>query len=163
MPGSQRAWAAWNFYSQSGDIAKDMLVLTYLINRLQRIPVDTPVMETLNRDREPAPGTLIDTLHFDHPSFTYEAIRAQGQLPQIQGVGGVWYAGAWSRYGFHEDGILSAVRVAEAMGAKVPWGHELDSSRTGVLPHYAEGDEHVASEPGPAEDLPGAAAVEAGE
>jgi predicted NAD/FAD-binding protein len=144
MPDSPRAWAAWNFFSESGDIKKDMLVLTYLINRLQEIPVETPVMETLNRDREPAVGTLIDTLVFEHPTFTRQAIAGQRRLHEIQGAGGVWHAGAWTRYGFHEDGMLSGVRVAESLGVTIPWGHELDGSRTRVLPEFAEPGESVA-------------------
>jgi len=147
MPKSRRAWAAWNFFSEGDSMAKDMLVLTYLINRLQDVPIETPVMETLNRDRPPAEGTLLDTLVFEHPSFTREAIRAQGRIGEIQGVGGVWFAGAWTRYGFHEDGILSGVKVAEALGAKLPWGHELDSSRTAVFRQFAEPEEHIAEDP----------------
>ena len=57
-----------------------------------------------------------------HPLFTAEAIAAQKRLPEIQGADGIWYAGAWQRYGFHEDGLLSAVRVAESLGAVAPVG-----------------------------------------
>ena len=60
------------------------------------------------------------------------------QLPSIQGVDRIWYAGAWTRYGFHEDGLLSGVRIAEALGAFLPWGSELDASRTRVLPGVDE-------------------------
>ncbi len=133
MPRNHRAWAAWNWFAQSGDIMKDMLVLTYQINWLQRIPVETTVMETLNRDRDPAEGTLLAELHFDHPSFTSEAIAAQALVPGLQGVDGIYYAGAWTRYGFHEDGLLSAVRVAELLKARLPWGDELDETRTLAL------------------------------
>jgi len=141
MPKNSRAWAAWNWFAESGDITKDMLVLTYQLNWLQDLPARTTVMETLNRNREPAPGTLLADIHFDHPNFTYEAIRAQNALPGLQGVGGVWYAGAWTRHGFHEDGLLSAVRVAESLGVRLPWGDELDPTRTRVLPGVAAGDE----------------------
>jgi len=121
MPKNRRAWAAWNWFAKTGDIRKDMLVLTYQLNWLQRIPVGTTVMETLNRDRDPAEGTLLAELHFDHPSFTRDAIAAQARVPEIQGTGGVYYAGAWTRYGFHEDGLLSAVRVAGELGVAPPW------------------------------------------
>jgi predicted NAD/FAD-binding protein len=133
LPRERRAWAAWNWFAESGDITKDMLVLTYQLNWLQQIPVDTVVMETLNRDREPAEDTLLAQLHFDHPMFSREAIRAQDRLLSIQGTGGVYFAGAWTRYGFHEDGLLSAVRIAEELGARLPWGDELDESRTRAL------------------------------
>jgi predicted NAD/FAD-binding protein len=133
LPESKRAWAAWNWFAETGDITKDMLVLTYQLNWLQTVPVETTVMETLNRNREPAEGTLLAHLNFDHPNFSHDAIEAQRQLPKIQGNGGVYYAGAWTRYGFHEDGILSGVRVAERLGSQIPWGAELDASRTRVL------------------------------
>ncbi len=133
LPKKRKAWAAWNWYAENGDATKDMLVLTYQLNWLQQIPVETIVMETLNRDREPAQGTLLANLHFDHPNFSHEAIRAQARIPELQGTGGVYFAGAWTRYGFHEDGLLSAVRVAEMLGAPPPWGSELDATRTKAL------------------------------
>ena len=135
MPRSKRAWASWNWYSATSDITKSMLMLTYRINTLQELPAGTPtVMETLNRDREPAAGTVLAELTFQHPMFSREAVAAQERLATLQGVDRIWYAGAWTRYGFHEDGILSGVRVAEALGAPLPWADELDESRTRVRP-----------------------------
>lgn len=134
MPKARRAWASWNWYSESSDVTKSMLMLTYYLNTLQQLPEGTPsVMETLNRDRDPAPGTLLAELAFQHPMYSRAAVAAQAKLPAIQGADRIWYAGAWTRYGFHEDGILSAVHVAEALGATLPWGDELDVSRTRVL------------------------------
>jgi uncharacterized protein len=135
MPKSRRAWASWNWFSETSDMEKSSLVLTYQVNTLQPIPAEAPtVMETLNRDREPAAGTLLAHQVFDHPMYNAGAIAAQSRVPALQGVGGVWYAGAWTRYGFHEDGMLSGVRVAEALGATVPWGDELDETRTRMKP-----------------------------
>ena len=114
-------------------MTKAMLMLTYRINSLQELPAGTPtLMETLNRDRDPAQGTLLAELSFMHPMYSHEAIAAQSLVPSIQGVDRIWYAGAWTRYGFHEDGILSGVHIAESLGALVPWGDQLDASRTRV-------------------------------
>lgn len=135
MPRSRRAWASWNWYSESSDMTKAMLMLTYRINSLQELPDGTPtLMETLNRDRDPAEGTLLAELSFQHPMYSREAIAAQAELPTIQGADRLWYAGAWTRYGFHEDGMLSGVRVAEALGVAPPWADELDSTRTRAKP-----------------------------
>jgi len=135
LPSSRRAWASWNWYSASSDMSKASLRLTYRINTLQSLPEGTPtVMETLNRDREPASGTILAELCFEHPMYSRGAIEAQTGLPAIQGADRIWYAGAWTRYGFHEDGMLSGVRVAEALGVKLPWGDELDSTRTRTRP-----------------------------
>ncbi len=135
LPRSERAWASWNWFAETGDIRKAMLTLTYQLNTLQHLPDGAPVvMETLNRHRDVAPGKLLTQLTFDHPMYSAEAIAAQKRLPTIQGVDRLYYAGAWTRYGFHEDGILSAVRVAEQLGATLPWGDQLDASRTLVQP-----------------------------
>jgi uncharacterized protein len=133
LPRERRAWASWNWYSETSEMSKAALVLTYRINTLQQLPTDAPtVMETLNCDRRPVEGSVLAELSFQHPMYSRDAVAAQAALPSIQGVDRVWYAGAWTRYGFHEDGLLSGVRVAEALGAVVPWGAELDASRTRV-------------------------------
>ena len=112
-------------------MAKAMLMLTYHINTLQELPEGAPpVMETLNRDHDPAPGSVLAELSFQHPMYSRAAVGAQARLGEIQGADRLWFAGAWTRYGFHEDGLLSAVRVAEALGAPLPWAEELDASRT---------------------------------
>lgn len=135
MPESKRAWASWNWFSGSGDMSKAALRLTYRLNTLQELPEGVPtVMETLNRDRDPAPGRVLANLTFDHPMYDTGAVAAQSKLGSIQGARRVWYAGAWTRYGFHEDGMLSGVRVAEALGVEVPWADELDATRTRVRP-----------------------------
>lgn len=134
MPREKRAWASWNWSSATSDITKSMLMLTYHINTLQELPPGTPtVMETLNRDRDPASGTLLAELTFQHPMYSRAAVAAQERVPMISGADRIHYAGAWTRYGFHEDGILSGVRVAETIGGIVPWGYELNESRTLVL------------------------------
>jgi predicted NAD/FAD-binding protein len=133
MPKSRRAWASWNWYSASSDMTKSMLMLTYRLNTLQCLPQGAPtVMVTLNRDREPVSSSVLHRTVFAHPMYSAEAIASQTRLSRIQGADRIWYAGAWTRYGFHEDGMLSGVRLAEALGAPVPWGDELDESRTRV-------------------------------
>lgn len=134
LPKNRKAWAAWNWYSESGDMAKDRLALAYYINKLQRLPESAPpVLEVLNEAHPPADGTTLERLTFQHPMFSHAAIAAQKRLESLQGTGNVYFTGAWMRYGFHEDGMLSAVRVAEKLGAVLPWADELDESRTRVL------------------------------
>lgn len=156
MPKERRAWGAWNWYAASGDAGKEALALTYCINRLQSIPPEVcTVMETLNPHKSYAEGSVVEQMSFDHPLFTAEAISAQRRIPALQGNGGVWFTGAWQRYGFHEDGLLSAIRVSEKLGATLPWGDELDETRTalrGIEPVIGEvGVKRPALEPGGAE------------
>jgi predicted NAD/FAD-binding protein len=91
------------------------------MNNLQTLDTDTPVLVTLNPGRRPAEGTIHDEHVFSHPVFDEAAIRAQKRLAEIQGKDGLWFCGAYQRYGFHEDGLLSAVTIARQMGVTIPW------------------------------------------
>jgi hypothetical protein len=98
--------------------------VSYLINKLQPLPFETPVVVTLNPAREPDPAKVIAEFDYAHPIFDAAAIAAQQRLAEVQGEGGVWLAGAWGSYGFHEDGLKSALRVVNGMGVRAPWQGE---------------------------------------
>ena len=116
LPRRQRAWAAWN-YERAPDAAREQaaVCLHYLINRLQPLPWQRPVVVSLNPCREPDPARVIGRYDYAHPVFDQAAIEAQRRLPEIQGGSHVWFAGAWTRYGFHEDGLMSALDVVDRM------------------------------------------------
>ncbi len=133
LPSRKRAHASWNYFSETAEVVASGLSLTYYLNRLQPLGVETPLLVTLNPVRDPAPASVIGRMSYTHPLFSADAVAAQGRLGEIQGERHTWFAGAWQRYGFHEDGMLSAVWVAEAMGARLPWGDELDETRTRVV------------------------------
>lgn len=120
MPQRQRAWAAWNVQvaQDHGDSGADSPVrVTYWMNRLQPLGADTPdLFVTLNRTAELDPRKVLFRTTYAHPIFDPAAIRAQQRYEEIDGVGGVHYAGAYWRYGFHEDGAWSAVRCLARMG-----------------------------------------------
>ena len=121
MPRRKSAWAAWNYVTQGDMVATDRPIsLSYWMNRLQNLTTDRPLIVTLNPEIEPK--HIHDQAVLHHPQFDAPAIAAQARLPEIQGRGGVFYAGAWTRYGFHEDGLLSALRVAQALGVDWPLG-----------------------------------------
>ena len=119
MPTAKAAWASW-VYGASGPGAANDVSVTYWMNRLQSLPGDD-VFVSLNPDREIDPAKIVDRHVFRHPVFSREAVAAQAEIPSIQGRRGLWFCGAWQRNGFHEDGLWSAVRVAEAKGAAIPW------------------------------------------
>jgi uncharacterized protein len=121
MPKRKRAWAAWNYLRSSRGSGEPEVAVTYWMNRLQGIAHDKPLFITLNPPREPLPGTVFGEWSYDHPQFDAVAIAAQTMLPQIQGRGGVWFAGAWTGFGFHEDGLRSGLEAAEALGAQLPF------------------------------------------
>jgi predicted NAD/FAD-binding protein len=115
MPRTRRCWSAWNV---SAGVEKHVS-LTYHLNRLQPVKSESQYFLSLNPLRDPR--DVVGTYQYDHPVFNREAIRAQGELLKIQGKGGVYFAGAWTRYGFHEDGLRSAVNVARLIGEDAPW------------------------------------------
>jgi predicted NAD/FAD-binding protein len=123
LPERRKAWAAWNYLRAPQHAQEQSAVcLHYLINRLQPLPWQQPVVVSLNPVREPQADRVIGEYDYAHPVFDLAAIAAQQRLPQIQGRANVWFAGAWTRYGFHEDGLMSGMAVAKGLQAQ--WAAE---------------------------------------
>jgi predicted NAD/FAD-binding protein len=115
LPRRRKAWAAWNAYLPA-DPARACTV-SYCMNQLQGLAVDTPLVVTLNRSEAIDPAKVLVRRAYHHPVYTHAAVAAQARKPEIQGVRRTWYAGAYWGWGFHEDGIRSGVEVARALGA----------------------------------------------
>ncbi len=120
MPKRKRCWASWVYHSEV-EKPKDNIPITYWMNLLQNIDKAAPIFVTLNPHRDIAPEHIFEEHVFDHPIYSTQAVAAQEQLPLIQGKQHTWFCGAHWRNGFHEDGLASAVAVAEGLGARVPW------------------------------------------
>lgn len=121
LPRRQRVWSAWNYLGSRGVDGTHPVCVSYLVNQLQPLPFSTPLVVTLNPVTQPAPGTELRRFVYDHPLFDLAAIDAQHRLPSLQGKRRTWFAGAWTGYGFHEDGLKSALRVAADFGALPAW------------------------------------------
>ena len=121
LPRRRALWSAWNYFAGAGDAGEQPVGVSYLINKLQPLPFQTPVVVTLNPAREPDPAHVLAEFDYAHPVFDDAAIAAQAQLASVQGTHGIWLAGAWGGYGFHEDGLKSALRVANGLGVRAPW------------------------------------------
>ena len=136
LPERRSAWAAWNYERAANASDEDRSVcLHYLLNRLQPLPWQQPVIVSLNAVRPPQATQVLARLDYAHPVFDQAAIDAQRELPMIQGRRGLWFAGAWTGYGFHEDGLCSGLWAADALMAR--WRHADDPpsvSNVGVLP-----------------------------
>jgi hypothetical protein len=91
----------------------------YGLNQLQPLPWKTPVIVSLNPSREPDPAKVLRSFEVHHPVFDQAAIDAQARLPEFQGHSSVWFCGAWTRYGFHEDGLMSGLAVADALREQI--------------------------------------------
>ncbi|MDO9197963.1 NAD(P)/FAD-dependent oxidoreductase [Rhodoferax sp.] len=123
LPRKRRAWAAWNYVSaaQEGGTRPDetRVCLHYLINMLQPVPFTRPVLVSLNPQREIDPRQVHGSFDYAHPVFDVAAIRAQGRVPALQGQRHTYFCGAWTGYGFHEDGLKSGLEVATRLQALI--------------------------------------------
>lgn len=119
LPARPAAWAAWN-YERAASASREQasVCLHYLLNRLQPLPFRTPLIVSLNPVREPRGDAVIDTFDYAHPVFDAAAIAAQDTVPALQGRLHTWYCGAWTGYGFHEDGLKSGQAVLRAMAQR---------------------------------------------
>lgn len=117
LPRRKRAWASWNYHLLPEPTG--MTTVTYHMNRLQDLTADREFCVTLNRSAAIDPGKVLRRISYAHPVFTSDGARAQARHHEISGVNRTHYAGAYWRWGFHEDGVVSGVRVAERFGARL--------------------------------------------
>ena len=121
MPKDKRCWASWVYLSDTPNDTSPSLAVTYWMNMLQSIDDAHPLFVTLNPATPPEEALTFNRHVFTHPIFDQAAIDAQARIPEINGADRIWWCGAWQRYGFHEDGIASAMHVAKSLGATIPW------------------------------------------
>ena len=123
MPRRRKVWSSWNVISEPGSERQPASV-TYWMNRLQNLDPTRDVFVSLNPIREPDPDLVFGRYSYAHPLYDQAAFDAQAAIDAIQGRRGVWFAGAWLGWGFHEDGLKSGLRVAQALGARPDWARE---------------------------------------
>ena len=121
MPVRKRVWASWNYLRNSKTENDKRVAVSYWMNRLQGIDNKYPLFVTLNPEREADPKLVFAEFSYDHPQFSGQSMVAQKELETIQGQNNTWFAGAWTGYGFHEDGLSSGLAAAEALGGIIPW------------------------------------------
>ncbi|WP_044411801.1 NAD(P)/FAD-dependent oxidoreductase [Thiomicrospira microaerophila] len=121
MPTRKSAWASWNYLSGQSVAAERAVAVSYWMNQLQPLNIATDVFVTLNPTHQPAADKVIQTIDYMHPVFDRGAMQAQAELHQLQGHKNCWFAGAYTGYGFHEDGLASAVNIARKWQIALPW------------------------------------------
>jgi predicted NAD/FAD-binding protein len=113
LPSHKAAWAAWNYERAAAPgRERTRVCLHYLLNRLQPLPWQQPVLVSLNPVRAIAPDKVLGEYDYAHPVFDLAAMAAQSRMPALQGQQGRYYAGAWMGYGFHEDGLKAGLAAA---------------------------------------------------
>ena len=121
MPKRKSAWSSWVYLSNHKNDKSESMSVSYWMNNLQPLETNTPIIVTLNPSEMPRHDLIYDQTILDHPLFNSAAIKAQSSLDLIQGKDRIWYCGAWQGYGFHEDGLSSAVQMTGKMGVLPSW------------------------------------------
>ena len=133
MPKKRKVWSAWNAIERIDDVGSRPVSVSYWMNRLQNLDVESDVIVTLNPGDGIDPSRVIDRWATMHPQFDLATDAAQRAMPTIQGRDRIWYAGAHLGYGFHEDGLQSGLTVAAALGAPAPWHDDIVPRSTAAL------------------------------
>lgn len=118
LPRGRKAWAAWNALLPHEPTAA--CTVSYCMNLLQGLDAPEPLVVTLNRTDAIDPARVLRRMEYHHPLYSHASVAAQARKAEIQGQRRTWFAGAYWGWGFHEDGMRSAVEVAKALG--VAWG-----------------------------------------
>jgi predicted NAD/FAD-binding protein len=117
MPRRRAAWASWNYHRLRED--RDRVAVTYHQNRLQRLQAERPYLVTLNRTDAVDPGTVHGRFAYAHPQYDARAVALQQLHDRLGGMNHTWFCGAYWGYGFHEDGVVSGLRVARDFGEEL--------------------------------------------
>lgn len=115
LPWREKAWSSWNYRLPKDDSGELLAKLTYNMNILQGVNSDTVFCVSLNQTNEIDRQKVLGTYHYSHPVFTAAGIEAQGRWGEIAGKKNTWFCGAYWGSGFHEDGVVSALRVVESV------------------------------------------------
>jgi predicted NAD/FAD-binding protein len=118
LPRRRKAWAAWNAYVPGAP--GDVCTVSYCMNLLQGLDAPEPFVVTLNRTDAIDPAKILRRMQYHHPVYSHASVAAQARKAEIQGRRRTWFAGAYWGWGFHEDGMRSAVDVARALGVEWP-------------------------------------------
>lgn len=124
LPTNPKVWSAWNYATRGKQPQSDgqsPVSVSYLLNKLQPLPTETPVIVTLNPWQKPDAALIHRQIEYAHPVFDGPAITAQAAIKSLSGRNRTLFAGAWLGYGFHEDGFASAVRAAEQLISLPDW------------------------------------------
>jgi predicted NAD/FAD-binding protein len=116
LPRSSGARASWNYLLEACSTSMPQVAVTYHLNRLQALDEPTQYCVTLNQSRRIAPAAEISRIVYEHPIYTLDSLEAQRRLPMLSGVNNTAFCGAYHGWGFHEDGCVSGVRAALALG-----------------------------------------------
>ena len=118
MPKNKLIWSSWNYSTNS---QKQISCITYWMNRLQNLDIDKNIFVTLNPIQIPKENKIIKIFKYEHPIYDKNSLLVQKQIKLYQGKNNIFFAGAWNGFGFHEDGVKSALNIANKLKVDLSW------------------------------------------
>lgn len=125
MPKRHKAWASWN-YLRDTQVEESRVAVSYWMNLLQNLDCEEDYFVTLNPIKLPQASKVVRKIVYQHPVFDQAAMAAQQRLSDLQGLHNIWFCGSYFGYGFHEDGLTSAVQLAKLWHIDLPWRRTID-------------------------------------
>jgi predicted NAD/FAD-binding protein len=119
MPTNRRSWASWNYIKIYENKKDSPITLTYHMNRLQNLNTQKDYLVTLNPSRTIKEAFVIKKIHYTHPLYSFSAFESQKELANLNGANNTFFCGSYFGYGFHEDGVKSALEVGKHFGTKL--------------------------------------------
>ena len=125
MPRTRLAWSSWNYEINRAADGAISTATHYWMNSLQGVSDRENYFVTINRPESIAPDRVVRRIDYEHPLFSLGAVQSQAEIPALnaaaRGTTETFFAGAWQRFGFHEDGLLSAVQLSTQLLGRDPW------------------------------------------
>ena len=121
MPPHKTAWSSWNFHTNTNN----QCTLSYWMNKLQPLNTSENFFVSLNQNQ----GSNLYQTVYEHPIFSLSTLQSQKDISQIQGLNNTYYVGSYLGYGFHEDGVQSALKVCKKLNINLGQFHQADTSR----------------------------------
>ena len=118
MPKNKLTWSSWNYLYQSKNKKS---CVTYWMNKLQSLNTSKDIFVTLNPIIKPKDEKIIKVINYSHPIFDFNSVKTQKKVNKLQGQNKIFFAGAWNGYGFHEDGVNSALNVCKLLDIEPSW------------------------------------------
>jgi predicted NAD/FAD-binding protein len=115
----RRLWAAWNYRRRIAATSDSPVAITYYMNKLQRLNAERDYFVTLNAENEIDPGSILYETVYTHPIYTPESPKSQRAIKELNGAHHTYFCGAYMRYGFHEDAVISALDVTRSFGLEL--------------------------------------------
>ncbi len=119
MPPNKRAWASWNYTRHTQENSTAPVIVSYDMTRLQKLDTQNSYFVTLNPQKSIPQAHIIKEMDYTHPQYSFDAFNLQKDLPSLNENLNTFFCGSYFGYGFHEDGVNSALAVGKKFGVSL--------------------------------------------